>query len=314
MTSPARTGTKPKIVAAVDVGSNSIKMSVARLNNDGAIEILHESSEAVRLGAGTAATGVLADDRVEAGRQCLIRFSGIARSFGAERLVGVATEAVRRASNGRAFLDRVRADSGWDVVLLSGDEEAALTFRGLAMVMDLPGQVVVADIGGASTEVIRATSRTITSAISLRLGSGSLTDAHITADPPTHLELDTCRSVAYQTLSEVDFSGAATDSLIITGGTGVYLAMLVSDPATMGPLDVDRALQQAASVTSVRLAARLDIPEARARVLPAGIAIVQALISHVRPPRIETAQSGLRMGLIVDLLLPVGDPTSRGRS
>jgi exopolyphosphatase/guanosine-5'-triphosphate,3'-diphosphate pyrophosphatase len=294
------------VIAAVDVGSNSVKMTVARLSATGAIEILTEASDAVRLGAGSAVTGLLAEDRIAAAIATLHRFAATAGSFGAESLVGVATEAVRRAANGTAFLDRVRRETGWDVRLLSGDDEAALTFRGLASVMDMPGNVVVADIGGASTEVIRASARTITSAVSLRLGSGSLTDAFITADPPTVAELDSCRASAHQTLAQVDFSGTAAESLVITGGTGVYLAMLVTDPVTITPDAVDIALQRASTVNAARLAGRLGIAEARARVLPAGITIVQTLISLVRPTRIDTAQSGIRMGLIVEHLLPTG--------
>src|SRR4051812_2396313 len=90
------------VIAAVDVGSNSVKMTVARLSATGAIEILTEASDAVRLGSGSAATGLLAEDRIAAAIATLHRFAATAGSFGAESLVGVATEAVRRAANGTA--------------------------------------------------------------------------------------------------------------------------------------------------------------------------------------------------------------------
>ncbi|HRA47130.1 MAG TPA: hypothetical protein PK819_03570, partial [Thermomicrobiales bacterium] len=211
------------VIAAVDVGSNSIKMTVARPTADGELIVLADTMETVRLGAGVPTTGRLAEDRMTAALATLRRFATIAREQGATRLIGVATEAVRRASNGHAFLDHVKTETGWQVRLISGDEEAMLTFRGLATDIDLTGLLFVADIGGASTEVIIAHDGQIMQAKSLQLGSGSLTEAHIVADPPTGAEVNACQSAAAATLLGIDLSPTQGATLVVVGGTGTYL-------------------------------------------------------------------------------------------
>src|SRR5688500_2555064 len=143
-------------VAAFDIGSNTIKMTVARPGAEGGLDEFAWNAETVRLGAGLEASGRLADDRIEAALDALGRFAAEARAHGAGRLIAVATEATRVADNGAAFLDRVRRETGIEVRTITGDEEARLTFLGLAVTLDVDGQTVVADIGGGSTEIIAA--------------------------------------------------------------------------------------------------------------------------------------------------------------
>src|SRR5829696_7909249 len=119
-------------IAAFDIGSNTIKMTVARQDGlDHLTEFLWRS-ETVRLGAGIDQSGRLADDRIEAAADTIHRFAAEARAQGATRLIGVATEATRVAENGQTFLDRIRSESGIELSTISGDREAELTFQGLA--------------------------------------------------------------------------------------------------------------------------------------------------------------------------------------
>ena len=148
------------VIAAFDIGSNSIKMTVARRAGNG-IEDLATRSETVRLGQGVDETGSMAEDRMAAALAALKQFCSLARSLGATRLIGVATEATRTASNGQQFLDRVAAETGIEVRAISGEREAELTFLGLDGLVDLDGDVVVADIGGGSTEIILARDRRV---------------------------------------------------------------------------------------------------------------------------------------------------------
>ncbi|MBA2277136.1 MAG: hypothetical protein H0W06_05175 [Chloroflexia bacterium] len=287
------------VVGVVDAGSNTVKLTVARPGRDGGVDELAAAAETVRLGAGLARSGVLAVDRIEAAMAALHDFAAIARRYGATRLVGVATEAIRRAANGPAFLDRVRAETGWEIAVISGDEEAALTFRGLALDVDLTGMVVVADIGGGSTEVIVAESGTIQHAHSTALGSGALTDALVPSDPPTAAELDACAVAATAVLAAIPLPTDGPVRLIAVGGTGEYLARLVSAAHHVGASEIAAALRLCREHPSHRLAMRLGIPPARARVLPAGIAIVRALADRLQPLRIEVARSGVRTGLLL---------------
>ncbi|MEJ7761266.1 MAG: hypothetical protein WKF80_00570 [Thermomicrobiales bacterium] len=287
------------VIGAVDVGSNTVKMTVARRRPDGTLQTLARDAETVRLGAGLAVRGSLADDRVEAALAALTRFAAVARDQGATRLVGVATEATRRASNGAEFLRRVRDETGWELAAITGDEEAAMTFRGLALEIDLTGPVTVADIGGGSTEVIVAVDGEIRSATSLRLGSGALTDLLDPADPPTVADLDACTVAALDILTVGGVTGGIGGRLVAVGGTGEYLARLVPDAHHVTGVEIEAALARCGEEPAAALAAHLGIQGARARVLPAGIAIVRALDRLLRPSHVEVARSGLRAGLLL---------------
>jgi exopolyphosphatase / guanosine-5'-triphosphate,3'-diphosphate pyrophosphatase len=290
------------VVAAFDIGSNTIKMTVARPGEGPAPEVLAMRAETVRLGAGLEASGRLADDRIEAAIQTLGRFAGEARALGATSLIGVATEATRAAANGAAFLARVRADTGIDVRAIGGAEEADLTFRGLAATMDVGGRVVVADVGGGSTELIVARDGRVQWARSYRLGSGALTDRLVPTDPPTAAELAACRDTATETLRDAALPDEPGTRLVVVGGTGEYLARLLPQAGPVDEAGIAAVLDRLKRAPAAAIAPILGIPEARARVLPAGIAIVQSLAHRLRPSEILVTQSGIRTGMLIEAL------------
>jgi exopolyphosphatase/guanosine-5'-triphosphate,3'-diphosphate pyrophosphatase len=286
-------------VAAFDIGSNSIKMTVARPDGvDGIDEFLWRSAT-VRLGTGIEETGRLADDRIEAALVALRQFAGEAREAGAERLIGVATEATRVAANGEEFLARVRSETGLELKAISGDRETELTFRGLKASLDLDGDIVVADVGGGSTEVISATEGTFRWGRSIPLGSGRLSDRLVRSDPPTTEEIARCRVAAGKALDELELPAGPIDRLLAVGGTGEYLIRLVpaGRPATIDELD--DVLKRLTATPAAGLSVMLEIPEARARVLPAGVAIVREIAERTRARAIEGARSGIRTGLLL---------------
>ncbi|MGH2617933.1 MAG: Ppx/GppA phosphatase family protein, partial [Thermomicrobiales bacterium] len=251
--------------AAIDIGSNSIKMTVGRPASDGGIDQLDWASEVVRLGHDLDRTGRLDDARIEAALETLRRFSIRARELGANRVVAVATEATRAAANGASFLDRVREETGLDVRVVDGDEEAALTFRGLAATTDMTGTVVIADIGGGSTELILARDGTMQSANSIALGSGRLTDRIVKSNPPLPVELAACEAEALTAIAAN--SGLALPSgtgarLVVVGGTGEFMARLVPDERNITLGAVRHVLSRFESLSAAELATEIDIPEA----------------------------------------------------
>ena len=289
------------VVAAFDIGSNTIKMTIAQPRADGGLTVLGTESDTVRLGMGVADSGVLADDRVAAALAALTGMADRARAGGAVRLIGVATEATRTAANGPAFLEQVRTVVGIDVRVIDGDEEAALTFRGLAAAIDIRGQIIVADIGGGSTELILALDGDVRFAQSFRLGSGALTDRFVRRDPPGIAEIDACRDATRDVLCDVSFPTVQTHTtrLVAVGGTGEFLARLVPGGGVLSTKIIDGVLARLQRTPAATIAAELAIPEARARVLPAGVAIVRALIDVLQPTTIEVTQSGIRTGLLL---------------
>ena len=291
--------------AAIDIGSNSIKMTVARPDANGGVEQFDWSSEVVRLGQGVEDSGRLDDERIEAALQTLQRFAARARELGAQQVMAVATDATRNASNGEAFLRRVEEETGIAVRVLDGDAEAAMTFRGIAATTDMAGPVVIADIGGGSTELIVAHDGAMTAARSVALGSGRLTDRLVRADPPTAEEIAASEAAADTALADAIEAlampiGAGT-RLMLVGGTGEFMARLLPDPQHVTSRGVRQVLSRLRRLSAAALAAEIDIPESRARVLPAGVAIVAAIVKRVRPSRIEITHSGVRAGLLQEI-------------
>ena len=293
------------MAAAIDIGSNSIKMTIGCANGEGGIDQVDWASEVVRLGQGLDQTGLLDEERIEAAIETLKRFAAQARERGATRIVAVATEATRAAANGGRFLERVRAESGIDVRVVDGELEAGLMFRGLGADTDLAGFLAVADIGGGSTELISARDGRIQTVRSLPLGSGRLTDRFVVADPPRPDEIAACESEAravIETWQPLGLPSGVPDRLIVVGGTGEYMARLVDDDQHIDLQAVRTVLAKLLTLTAAEVADEIDIPEARARVLPAGVAIVASIASCLRSDRIEIARSGIRTGLLLEAL------------
>ena len=230
-------------LAAFDIGSNSVKMTVGRLLKSGEIEEFIWRAETTRLSAGIDQTGRIADDRAEQTMEALERFAIEARRNGAERLIGVATEAVRIASNGKDLLDRILADTGIEVEEISGELEAQMTFDGLDPKIDRSGTLLVADVGGGSTELIEVRDGVIVSSRSLPLGSGRLTDGYVETDPPSPESLATIRAKVADTIQPL-LRNEPIDRLIVVGGTAEYLRRLLSSDWPADPAAVDWALIQ----------------------------------------------------------------------
>lgn len=294
------------IAAAIDIGSNSLKMTVGRLDAQGGIEQLGWDSEVVRLGHGLDETGRLEEARMDLAVATLQRFREKAESLGATRIAAVATEATRSAENGEEFLARVREQADVTVQVVQGLEEALLTFRGLEATTDIRGHVVIADIGGGSTELIVANEGVVLGARSIPLGSGRLTDRLAFNDPPSPGELS-----AGEREADVALEAAARSlklpkgedaRLIVVGGTGEFMTRLVSDESAIDLAAIKAVLGKLAVLNAEEVADEIEIPRERARVLPAGVAIISAIAGRVQPTRVEIARAGVRTGLLFDLL------------
>ena len=197
-------------VAAVDCGTNSIRLLVADATEDSGAPSLHDvhrETRIVRLGKGVDATGVLAADAIERTRVALADYTAILRHAGAERVRMVATSATRDASNREDFFGMVRATLGAEAEVISGDTEARLSFTGA--VGDLAsedGPFVVVDVGGGSTEVVVGSRDggevVVHAARSVDIGCVRITERHLRSDPPTSEERTAARETARRILAE----------------------------------------------------------------------------------------------------------------
>ncbi len=194
-------------MAAIDCGTNSVRLLVADLTADTLIDV-HREMRIVRLGQDVDATGRLAPDAVARTRLALADYTGIARRAGAQRVRMVATSATRDAANREDFFTMVRQTLGTDAEVITGDEEARLSFTGAVGGLDpADGPFMVVDVGGGSTEVVLGdwdgTRVHVTAVRSVNLGCVRITERHLHSDPPTPEEVSAAEWFATQTLQEV---------------------------------------------------------------------------------------------------------------
>ena len=173
-------------LAAVDVGTNSVLLLVAERGEDGAVHPVREEAEITRLGRGVDRTGVLSPEGMEATLDVLARYASLARADRARALVVTATSAARDARNGAEFLARAQERAGVAVEILSGDEEARLSYLAVAEEFgDEAGAagLLVIDVGGGSTEFVHGRGRAVEFRKSLDIGSVRLTERCVATDP-----------------------------------------------------------------------------------------------------------------------------------
>jgi len=193
-------------VAAIDCGTNSIRLLVADVIGD-ALSDVHREMRIVRLGQDVDATGRLAPEAVERTRAALADYAAIVRRAGAQRVRMVATSATRDAANREAFFTMVRQTLDADADVITGAEEARLSFTGAVSDLDpADGPFVVVDVGGGSTEVVlgeRDGPRVnLTAARSVNVGCVRITERHLHSDPATPEEVAAAQRFATQTLRE----------------------------------------------------------------------------------------------------------------
>lgn len=290
------------VVAAVDIGTNTIKLTVARCFADGRIDTLAEENDTVRIGVGIERTGQIDPNRLDRAVTTLATFEQVGRSLGAETFIGVATEALRIAANGRDLLDRIARETAWQIRIISGDEEARLTFLGLRAWLPAFGNATIVDIGGGSTEIIAAADRVRESGVSLPIGSGRLADRWLRSDPPGDVAIRSLVTDAETFLGEhaavLDGRGGA---LLLSGGNGQFIEALrrhLEFPDALGIGTIESILTWLASEPVSSVAEILSIQPERAAVLPAGVAIALAVARLITPAAVEAVPSGIRLGLL----------------
>lgn len=171
-------------VGAVDCGTNSIRLLVADVAADGTKRDVHREMRVVRLGQGVDRTGEIAPEALERTRAALVDYAATCRDLGAERVRMVATSATRDARNRDAFVSMVVDVLGVPPEVVSGAEEAALSFDGATRGLDpAQGPFLVMDIGGGSTELVLGTTA-VEAGLSVDVGCVRLTERHLAGDPP----------------------------------------------------------------------------------------------------------------------------------
>jgi exopolyphosphatase/guanosine-5'-triphosphate,3'-diphosphate pyrophosphatase len=214
-------------VAAVDLGTNSTRLLVADIEN-GQIVDVERDTRVTRLGEGVDPRRRLLPVPIARVRNVLTEYRREAEQLGAERILLVATSAVRDAENGEAFLGEIEWSYGFATQLLSGHDEALMMFRGVTAERNLDAGTVIVDVGGGSTELVAGEPDGVRWHDSLDIGSVRLTERFLRSDPPTKDELDACADAVRVLLAErvPDELRSSTRSAVGVAGTITSIAAL----------------------------------------------------------------------------------------
>jgi exopolyphosphatase/guanosine-5'-triphosphate,3'-diphosphate pyrophosphatase len=208
-------------VAVVDIGTNTTRLLVAE-REDGEVVELERRTVITRLGQGVDATGRLADEAMDRVAEAIAAYREVIDRLGAERVVAVATSAMRDAENGPAFRDYLKQKYGVDARTISGDEEARLTFLGATAGRNDDRETVVIDIGGGSTEyVVGRAGHDPSFHTSTQMGSVRHSERFLGNDPPKPEELQALAEDVRATVPEID-----ADHAIAVAGTATSLAAI----------------------------------------------------------------------------------------
>ncbi|MGI8714596.1 MAG: hypothetical protein ACR2NR_15755 [Solirubrobacteraceae bacterium] len=286
----------------IDIGSNTTRLLIADRVGSG-LEAVHQERVFTRIGRGLIAGGTIPDEKIAEVVTVVAAQLASARELGVHELRGVATAAIRGAANGAQLLAAIREATGLEVELLSREQEARLAFRGAAAMLDTvdsaPARSLgVLDVGGGSSEMVIGTApQQIEWWASAPLGSSSLTDQWLHSDPPSAAELAGARRHAVTILGELD---PPRPSLVVAvGGSATSLCRLAGAVLDAGALV--RALRVLASQPSEVVARRSLIDPQRARLLPAGLLILEAM-AELLASTITVGRGGIREGVVLEAM------------
>ena len=295
-------------IAVIDIGTNSTRLLIAEVE-DGRVREVERRSVVTRLGEGVDSAGRLAEKAMERVYKVLEEYRELIERHGAEPIVAVATSAVRDSENGDEFQAALRERFGIELRVLTGDEEARLTFLGATAGRDPGTTTLVIDIGGGSTEfVIGHAGGEPDFHVSTQAGSVRQTERHLHHDPPTSEELDELRREVREIVDEAvprDLR-AAVELGIAVAGTATQLASIDLELDPPGSADVDgyRLTRDACErildlVASKPLEERREVrgldPD-RAPTIVAGAAILLEALDAFELGAVEVAQADILHG------------------
>jgi hypothetical protein len=285
--------------ASIDVGSNSVHLLVGIVDGHRVDPVVDES---VFLGLGdkVSTDGFLGGELLRALVADLARYVAIAKGLGAATVTIVGTEPLRRADDAATAVHEVTRRIGVPLHVLGHDEEGLLTLLGVTGGLPIDGELLVVDIGGGSSELVSVTASGAIHATGLQVGSARLTRSLARSDPPSLADLEAMRVEVARIVATAP-AGLPTD-IVAVGGTSSNLLRLL--PATT----IDRALTRRRIAVALAMltversreaAVRHGLRPERARVLPAGAIIVDALLEHYGADRLRVSEEGIREGAIL---------------
>jgi exopolyphosphatase / guanosine-5'-triphosphate,3'-diphosphate pyrophosphatase len=304
--------TSRSVLAAIDVGTNAVRLELARPSPDGALEILHQERDPIRPGEGVFKTGVIPPDVASRLVSTMRRYAGLCRRHDAY-VRAVATSAVREARNRDEIVRRVREEADIHLEVVSGKEEARLICVGVLYGKPAEAHSLCIDIGGGSTEVASAVGERPSELWSVSLGSVRLADLFDASGRVSPKQLRLMRGYASEALSEVlpeKIHGAPPEALGSSGTIAAVVEFASGGEKSATRRQITRAVEKLVEMGPNGRKESFDAR--RADIIVAGAVILEAVVDHLRISTVTAVDRGLRDGLLLDLMQRLahraGDP------
>ena len=299
-------------LGVLDVGSNTVHLLVVDAHSGGHPMPAHSEKSVLRLAEHVGANGRLSDDGADSLVEAVAAAKRSARRLGADDLLAFATSAVRDARNGEKVLARVRDETGVDLEVLEGEDEARLTFLAVRRWFGWSaGRLLCLDIGGGSLEVATGIDELPDVALSLPLGAGRLTRERFNADPPARSEVTELREYVDELIKPVMgevLDAGKVDRAVATSKTFRTLARLAGAAPSSAGLRAVRTLNRhglrqitefISRISSSALAELEGVSAARSHQLLAGAVVAESAMRHLRVDQVQLCPWALREGVIL---------------
>lgn len=298
-------------IAAIDIGTNSIRCIIAEVSRDGKFKIMDDEKATVRLGEKLAITGRISDEASGRAVEAIRRFRKLLTGLNVEVVEAIATSAVRTAANGRELIEALSEELGHEIRIISGEEEAELTAASALSNFDMYGKrYAMVDIGGGSVEVVTAYGNHVEEFYSLDLGAVVMTDRFLPSDPIAEDEVRKLRRHIRGSLKRT-FTGKriSIDSLIGSGGTLTALGSMAMQARKDNYVSIhgyevlhSEVVHLLAMLVHKDLKGRRTIPglnQDRADIIVAGLVLIDEMMSFFGANRVLVNERGIREGLLI---------------
>lgn len=301
-------------LAAIDIGSNSVRIVVARAKDAG-YQVLDEERENTRLAASLSTTGELSAEAVEDSIKALRSFVTMASGHGVRGIRAIATSAVREATNGAAFCERAREELGLDIEIISPREEGRLSFLSVARAFDVSDKAVaVADIGGGSTEIVLAANGVVEDVYPTKLGAVRVSEQFGLDSQCSGRRLEKAQKFVDSELKRHARKPVLSPAMVYgAGGTFTALASMRlaseqpgEDTSVRGyrinRADVHHLLSDLARMTLEQRRKAPGLNPRRADIIVAGLLVIERILRHFRVNEVQVHTGGVRDGLLLTMV------------